>query len=448
MRLPRSITFRASVAVACLTAALLVGVTVLLISVLVTIGDPDKSPEGSKYAVRILREAIDRDAEGRLVLRAGKALVALEADRPFFWYVVRAGDETVSGGPAQPPAGAWLQGWAGRIDHAQFEYVVGERRLLGYASSEETRAGPVTIELGGVTFSLAEELLFGFGHNTPLIISYGVFVLLVMIAAVWAIPRLIARPVRVMAAAAEAIDGLPAGRRLPAAQAPAELKPLAGAFNRALERIDDAAEAQRTFLSNAAHELRTPLTRMRMRLERVRDIGLRAELIADVQRLSGIVATLLHLARLSGRPLTQARVDLVALARTVVAEQVPAALAAGTELALEAPRPVAVAGSEMALRLALTNLVENAVRHGGGLVTVSVAHGEIAVTDRGAGVPEGLRAEVMKPFARAGAGAGAGLGLAIVAQVMALHGGSVTIGEAEEGGARVALLFPKEALVP
>ncbi len=448
MRLPRSITFRASVAVALVTAVLLVNVTVLLLSLLVATGDPNQSPEGSKYAVRLLREAADRDAEGHLVVRPSRALARLAEGRPFFWYVVRAGGEAVSGGPARPPAGTGLQGWAGRIDHAQFEYVEGGTRLVGYAASAETRAGPVMIEVGGVTFSLAEELLIGLGQNTPLIVSYGVLILLVMIAAVWAIPRLIARPVRAMAAAAEGIDGLPAGRRLPAEQAPAELRPLAAAFNRALERIDAAAQAQRTFLSNAAHELRTPLTRLRMRLERVRDAGLRAELVADVQRLSGIVATLLHLARLSGQPLAQTQVDLVALARAVVAEQAPAALAAGTELALEAPQPVAVTGNEMALRLALTNIIENAVRHGGGLVTVGVSPGEIVVTDGGAGVPESLRPEVLKPFTRAGAGAGAGLGLAIVAQVMALHGGSVAIGDAAGGGARVAMLFPEEALVP
>ncbi|MBA1914407.1 sensor histidine kinase, partial [Escherichia coli] len=86
--------------------------------------------------------------------------------------------------------------------------------------------------------------------------------------------------------AAEMIDGVSDGRRLPEDNAPAELLPLVVAFNRALSRIDVASRAQRNFLSNAAHELRTPLTNARTMLELVQDSPLRARLIAENQKLS------------------------------------------------------------------------------------------------------------------------------------------------------------------
>ncbi|WP_431461035.1 histidine kinase dimerization/phospho-acceptor domain-containing protein, partial [Klebsiella pneumoniae] len=144
--------------------------------------------------------------------------------------------------------------------------------------------------------------------------------------AVVVVKRSIARPVRRVVESAEQIDGLPNGRRISDSDTPIELKPMVAAFNTALTRIDTAFEAQRNFLANAAHELRTPLTKMRLKLEQVNDAELRGVLVRDTTRLGSIVTTLLQLARLSGQSLTFAELDLAAIGKAVVSDQVPMAL--------------------------------------------------------------------------------------------------------------------------
>jgi signal transduction histidine kinase len=116
---------------------------------------------------------------------------------------------------------------------------------------------------GGVSYTAA-QLTFGMLTDATVIALPIILVLVVTaITALVFVPTLIARPIRAVTHAAELIDGVPDGRRLPEENAPSELLPLVAAFNRALGRIDIASRAQRTFLSYAAHELRTPLTNAR-----------------------------------------------------------------------------------------------------------------------------------------------------------------------------------------
>ncbi|WP_379063950.1 sensor histidine kinase [Mesorhizobium sp. UC74_2] len=222
---------------------------------------------------------------------------------------------------------------------------------------------------------------------------------------------------------------------------------MVAAFNTALMRIDAAFAAQRNFLANAAHELRTPLTKMRLKLERLPDGELRDGLIRDTKRLGSIVTTLLQLARLSGQSLTFADMDLAAVARAVVSDQVPMALKHGIDIELRSPaRPVSLSGSEAAIRVALENLLLNAVRHAVGtklIVVEALSPAEIRVVDYGPGIPSDERRDVLQPFVRGRdrEGEGTGLGLAIVDQIMNAHGGTVALGETEGGGLTVRLSF-------
>jgi signal transduction histidine kinase len=263
------------------------------------------------------------------------------------------------------------------------------------------------------------------------------------------VPVLIARPVRRVAASAEAIDGVPGGRRLPEEGAPVELLPLVLAFNRALARIDRASTAQRQFLSNAAHELRTPLTNVRTSLEGVADRELRCTLINEVQKLSATVTTLLQLARLSVEPTEMTRINLVALARTVVAEHVPMALQRGCRIRFRDPgHAVWVRGSATAIGVALSNLLRNAFQHGGSQAQVTVevrAPAALTVIDHGGRAGQGAGHEA-RPGDRT-QGEGTGLGLAIVSQVMAIHSGTVAIRQTPGGGTTVALELPPVKVV-
>jgi len=252
--------------------------------------------------------------------------------------------------------------------------------------------------------------------------------------------------VRRVALAAELI-GTREGLRLPEASAPLELIPMVSAFNRALERIDATTAAQRRFLSNAAHELRTPLARARTRLEGVGDKALKRALVFDLQSLSSTITMLLQLARLSSAPAEEAEIDLVATAKRIAAEHAPSALDSGIEIGFSAPSgPVKTCGSDQAIRIALANIIRNALQHSreGQQVLVEVdSRATVRVIDHGPGIAAGDRFAVLQPFVRARQdGDGTGLGLAIVAQVMALHKGLVEIGDTLGGGTTIVLRFP------
>jgi len=141
-------------------------------------------------------------------------------------------------------------------------------------------------------------------------------------------------------------------------------------------------------------------------------------------------------------------VDLAALARRVVADMAPLAIAQGRVLALDAPdRPVTVRGNSAALADALGNLIDNALRFGaeGQPVEIAVGPGaSLAVADRGPGVAPADRPHLFEPFWRGDdpRGAGSGLGLAIVAEIAAAHGGRVAVADRPGGGAVFRLELP------
>ena len=235
---------------------------------------------------------------------------------------------------------------------------------------------------------------------------------------------------------------------LPEARLPEELRPLVASLNDLLDRLGRALERERAFIADAAHELRTPLTAVGLQLqllERVpegaeRDQAL-ARLRAGVQRAVRLVGQLLDLARqddAADRP--RARVDLAALAREVVVEQSEQAAARGIDLGLDATA-AGVEGDPEGLRVALGNLVDNAIRYSppGGKVDVRVRTegGEAVaeVLDSGPGIPPAERERVFDRFRRgeAATGSGSGLGLAIVREIATRHGATVELRDRDGG---------------
>jgi signal transduction histidine kinase len=142
------------------------------------------------------------------------------------------------------------------------------------------------------------------------------------------------------------------------------------------------------------------------------------------------------------------RLELVELARGVVAELAPLALARGSQISLDADDlPIFVAGSEDGLAAALRNVVDNALRHAGpgGSVEVSVdRNGRIDVRDTGPGINEADRARIFEPFERGvrPVGSGSGLGLAIAREVLALHQGAIEVENIEGGGTVFHITLP------
>ncbi len=191
--------------------------------------------------------------------------------------------------------------------------------------------------------------------------------------------------------------------------------------------------------------MRTPLAIMAARIDSQQDAGQADGMRRDVERMRTLVDQLLLVARLERRDVRlEETVDLVALARDVVADCTPLAIAGGRDLALTPEvGQLPVRGGRQVLESALLNLVQNAVRAEplGGTVDVIVrSPGQILVVDHGAGVALADRESIFDPFWRRDElHPGAGLGLTIVKETAIAHGGGVSVEETPGGGATFRL---------
>lgn len=271
------------------------------------------------------------------------------------------------------------------------------------------------------------------------------------------------RPLREIAAEVQARD---ASTLAPLAlrQMPDEIAPLSRALNQLLSRLAQAIDTQRAFVADAAHALRTPLAALQLQAQLVERAGnpeARQEAVGQLrrglERLTHLVAQLLTLARQEpgAAPPPHEPVDLRALAADVVAEMAQAAIDRDIDLGLEATAageaPVTIRGDADALRILLTNLIDNALCYipAGSRVDVHViprADGKavaLEVTDNGPGIPATERARVFDRFYRAPEAptGGSGLGLAIVAEIAQSHGAHVSLEDAAPG-LRVRTVFP------
>jgi two-component system OmpR family sensor kinase len=237
---------------------------------------------------------------------------------------------------------------------------------------------------------------------------------------------------------------------------PEELVPLGEALNQLLARVNALLTSQRTLLADVAHELNTPLAAVKLQAQIARRSGDATrqaaldELDQGIERATHLVAQLLQMARLEPgvRERQAGPVRLDALAAEVVAAFSARADAHGIDLGL-APSAVAwVPGDEEDLRVVLNNLVDNALRYvpAGGRV-------RLGVSDTGPGIPEADRERALRRFVRLSPlqgdgnrnGNGSGLGLSIVAQVVAQHGGTLSLDEREGGGLSVRIDLPATA---
>ncbi|OYZ83166.1 MAG: hypothetical protein B7Y12_00045 [Rhizobiales bacterium 24-66-13] len=440
MLLKRSIASSAAMLLGGLISALL---CCLFVGFIAFYGD-DGDVAQSDVATEIKR-SVRTDEAGRPLLAPTGRLLALQRQFPQLWYVVSTPHGSLSHGEVPPRVRAGLGLPDAPQARSAYDASGPEMQLVG-----STRAGDspdMLIALGGAVYTSTEVVMSLLREpDMPSTVLAAVMTIIIL-TTILVVPALIVRPVRRAAAAAEEI-GAWEGARLPVDQQPSELKPLALAFNRALDRIDAATAEQRRFLSNAAHELRTPLTRLRTRLERVEDREIKTELVAELQSLSATVTMLLQLARLTSQPTEMQPIDLVSVVREATAREVPTALASGVDIELRGEGPVMVSGSPQAIGIGLSNLVRNAIQHGGSggrVVVVVAASRRVSVIDFGPGIGTAYGGRtVMEPFARGKQdSAGTGLGLAIVAQVAALHGAGLSIEETPGGGTTVSLSFPQ-----
>ena len=267
------------------------------------------------------------------------------------------------------------------------------------------------------------------------------------------------RPLTALRRDTAGIEGAePSTWRVGTAYGSNEVDDVAATLNENLQRLADetqrrgaALDAARAFASSATHELRTPLQSALINL----DIA-RSDRIAEPDRIEVLGLANEQLQRMAAslsavRALADAEfadqswfdeIDLADVADAAVADERRRAPDAAIEI--DSTPPTTLIAWRDGVRLAIANLVRNALVHGVPVdgsrqhVVVSVAGPTVTVDDNGPGVAPADRQRVLERFERGG-GSGSGLGLAIAQQVAIAHGGSVVIGSSPLGGARVAL---------
>jgi heavy metal sensor kinase len=241
-----------------------------------------------------------------------------------------------------------------------------------------------------------------------------------------------------------------------------EIDRLADTLNAMLARLQAAFGEMQRFTADAAHELRTPLTALRggieiaLRAERSPDEYRRvlASSIEEVDQLIRLAEDLLLLSRSTvGLTTSRQPVDLESLCLEALELGMRLAKGKGVTVSMGATAPTVVQGDAGALRRALLNLVDNAVKYtpAGGSVVISLErareHVALVVEDTGIGIDPADVERVFEPFVRLDAGrnrdtGGSGLGLAIARSIVVTHGGTLEVDSRPGGGSRFTIQLP------
>lgn len=279
-------------------------------------------------------------------------------------------------------------------------------------------------------------------------LGWGAAVLLLSLAGAWLIVFLITRPLRALETAARKVGAGETPPPLPE-HGPQEITAVTTAFNQMSANLRQLEDDRRLLLAGISHDLRTPLTRLRMETElSVADAEARAGMAADIAEMDRTIGQFLDFARpqdSAGTP--PAQTDLDALLSDIAArygERVRRTASADFSKMAEA-RPAA-------LRRAIINLIENALRHAGTAepvdLTLTQAGDEIviAIADRGPGIAPDEIERLKLPFTRGETArtdaAGAGLGLAIVERIVRAQHGRLELLPREGGGLIAQIRLP------
>ena len=362
------------------------------------------------------------DATGRPVLRSPNLTMPLPAV-----------EAPASGGYSEM---RFVDAEPGQIAALSVRINAGDTLVIGRAKPDED----------ALAFTVIEEELEAF------VIVLVPFILLSLLI-IWQITQWSLRPVARASEEAMAIGPGNESGRIAVEGLPNEIRPLADAANGAVERLARAYAVEKRLTADAAHELRTPLAVLNLRLQQARMTGVVdwPQLEREIATLNKLVNQLLDLARKESAehdasPVGTTLINLSRIVREAAAMVLPLVEQAGRAIDIVEPAEAHLRGQPDDLRDMFRNLIENALHHGRGRITVRVravnapAHGFIVeVEDEGTAVIDDA---LFTRFRKGNpASSGTGLGLAIVRQVARNHGGEVAF-VAEAGHTCVRVFLP------
>ena len=411
---------------------------------------------------QIVRETDERGAGDSEVERAIRELLGPGFSDRYYQFLDPEGRSRFRSGP--PPMVLPL------TPEARANATQGRRTL---ETLEDPRGGPVRlltvpvlregrrVEIIQVSAPLARLRDSLAGYLTTLLWLVPVAVALAAVGGFVITGRAL-RPVRDMSRAARQITAEDLGRRLARRGAEDEIDHLADTLNTMLAGLEAAFAQARRFSADAAHELRTPLTALKGEIEVALRAGRSPEeyrrvlhsSLEEVEQLIRVAEDLLLFSRSSAAiGLPRDRVDLEPIVLEALEAGVRRAHGTGVTVRAEDIEPVTVLGEGGALRRAVLNLVDNAVKYtpAGGKVSLSLlvrdGRALIIVQDTGIGIDPADRARIFDPFVRLDAArsrdaGGVGLGLALVRSIVAAHGGTVDVESTSGAGSRFTIRLP------
>jgi signal transduction histidine kinase len=323
---------------------------------------------------------------------------------------------------------------------------------LGYADEEATEPDAARhLLLGALQLSDGTWLSFSATlfrprppeHATLLsttAMGIGILVLALIVV------RWIGRPLRSLSEAADRIGG--AGPPAPVPEeGPREVRQAAQAFNRMQARIDRLIADRTQALAAVSHDLRTPIARLRLRAGFLEDTEAAHAIDADLDEMEAMITA--TLAYLRGDTETEDRrpADLVAMLETLC----DATTDAGAVATYSGPSQARLVCRPVTLKRAFANLIDNAVKYGGGARVELEDRGDklvLRIRDHGPGIPETELEAVFEPFRRLEASrnrgtGGSGLGLTIARQAVEQHGGSLRLSNCSGGGLLAEVVLPR-----
>lgn len=279
--------------------------------------------------------------------------------------------------------------------------------------------------------------------SSQFFLSMAIMAAILLAVSIWAVRRLTG-PLATLAQAAERLGRDVGTEPLPEIGT-MEMRQAASAFNRMQERLRRLIENRTVMLAAISHDLRTPLTLLRLRVEAT-ETEERDKMLYTISEMNAMLEATLGFARDEAKAEPNRRVDLAALVTSLVDDMADAGLPVSTTFVVEAT----CLCQSQALRRALTNLIDNAIKYG---VTARVGMQlrsemiEITVDDDGPGIADDEMARVMQPFYRLEGSrnkdtGGIGLGLAIALSISQNHGGTLTLANRPEGGLRATIRLP------
>lgn len=279
---------------------------------------------------------------------------------------------------------------------------------------------------------------------SQMLLVWGGVVLLLALLGAYFIARQVARPLNKLAQAAQQIGRGAMPQLLPEHGAQ-EIIAVSRAFNQMSADLATNERERALVLAGISHDLRTPLARMRLAAELSADETLRDGMAADVEQMDAVIQQFLDYARLDENE-AAVLTDLSAM----VQEAAQQFTAQAKSLVLDLQQVPRIFVKPLLLRRALANLLDNAIKYGGGEITIQLRQAEnaimLSVADRGTGIPAGQREAAKRPFVRLESArsntTGSGLGLAIVERIARLHGGEFHLEDREEGGLVARLVLP------